>query len=294
MDNVSNHSKWIEITVHIDLIAIDALSSFLFDLGCTGIITEETPTPQIKAYIPFKINLGELKAGINLYLINLHKIFPDIPPPSIETSIIENQDWDKNWRKFFKPEQVSEKLMILPEWEDIPTGFYEYVIRIDPGPAFGTGKHATTKMCLQALEKYSPSKSWTMLDVGTGSGILAIYASLLGAEKILGIDIDSEAIRWAERNIALNGIGDTIELSIRPVHEFNKTFSIITANLILNTIIDLLPFFHRLGTKESLFILSGVLCDQIHELEKQLGPAGFCIHKELHLDEWACIIAKKE
>ena len=116
--------------------------------------------------------------------------------------------------------------MIVPAWEPMPDAVDGHVIRIDPGPAFGTGQHATTRMCLEAMEKIHFPKTWTMLDVGTGSGILATYGAQLGASKILAIDIDPEALRWAERNIQINDLSEFIDLSNTPLEQVKGTFSV--------------------------------------------------------------------
>ncbi len=119
---------------------------------------------------------------------------------TFELTKMENQDWQRNWRRFFRPVRISKKLLILPVWEELPPHAEEtHIIRIDPGPAFGTGQHATTKMCLQAMEFFGSLESRTLLDVGTGSGILAIYGAQSGFGNIEAIDVDTEAVRWAEK-----------------------------------------------------------------------------------------------
>lgn len=138
-------SGWLEISIHLPPVAHDPLSAFLFDLGCTGIVSEDFQDHTLKAYLPFQ----------------------------------EDRDWSRNWRRFFRSERVTLGVMIVPAWESLPPSFKGHVIRIDPGPAFGTGQHPTTRMCLEAMERLQISPSWTMLDVGTGSGILAIYGAIL-------------------------------------------------------------------------------------------------------------------
>ena len=155
---------------------------------------------------------------------------------------IEDQDWSTSWRQFFRPQRITERLTVLPAWMPEPPSCGEWVIKMDPGPAFGTGQHPTTRLCLEAMERLSPQGPWTMLDVGTGSGILAIYGARLGAKRILALDTDPEALRWAERNMDLNALTGSIELSSLPLETQTGTFSLITANLTLETILELLPY----------------------------------------------------
>ena len=136
--------------------------------------------------------------------------------------------------------------MVYPAWEPLPGDTESLVVRIDPGPAFGTGQHPTTRMCLEALEKISLPESWSMLDVGTGSGILAVYGAKLGAGPVVAIDSDPEAIRWARKNIELNGLTGKIELSSGSLEKIRARFSVVVANLTLNTIKELFPHFESL------------------------------------------------
>jgi ribosomal protein L11 methyltransferase len=132
-----------------------------------------------------------------------------------------------------------------------------------------------------------------MLDVGTGSGILAIYAAKLGAEKILAIDTDPEALRWAQRNIELNHCSESIDLSSKPVGELNGVFSILVANLTRDVILGLLPDFQRLLERGGTMILSGLLHEQVQEVKTPLGPLGFEEIRVVTQADWACITARK-
>jgi ribosomal protein L11 methyltransferase len=174
-----NHAGWIEISININPIAHEALSAFLFDIGCEGVVSESFKDTTIKAYLKFSDNIEEIRNRLAFFLHDLKEIFPEARDYSLKLDRLEQQDWDTGWRKFFKPDQVSENLLILPVWEDAPETT-SHIIKIDPGPAFGTGHHPTTRMCLMAMEEADFSGPWTLLDVGTGSAILAIYGSKLG------------------------------------------------------------------------------------------------------------------
>lgn len=288
------HSKpqWLEICIHIDPFAHEALNSFLFDLGCQGVLIEAAT---VKTYLPLPPNAGPITGEIYDRICNffrhLEKIFPDISRPGLEIRPMETQDWDLQWRRFFRAQQVTERLLILPAWESIPRNHEGHVIQMDPGPAFGTGQHPTTRMCLRAMEGISPPRPWTMLDVGTGSGILAIYGAKLGARRILAIDRDPEAVRWARRNIALNGVQGPIEISGRPLERCTDTFTLIVANLTLNGILEVFSRLSPLLAAGGWLVLSGLLRNQRKDLEGPLGSSGLIVHKTLVEQEWMSLIA---
>jgi len=173
-------NDWVELIFHAHPLAQDALSAFLFDLGCTGLVTEQGDH-ELKAYLPLPADLDGVRGRVVVYLQSLEDLFPAMPKVEWSLQTFRKEDWSRTWRRFFRPDRVTPGLMILPAWEASTTPFKGRVIRMDPGPAFGTGQHPSTRMCLQAMEDVALSGPWTMLDVGTGSGILAAYGALLGA-----------------------------------------------------------------------------------------------------------------
>ncbi len=296
MDNSygnNEHPGWLEITINIDPSAREACSAFLMDMGCDGVVSEDFEDALMKAYLPMENNIEEVKVSINAFLENLTEIFPEIPKPVLNVELIANQDWGTSWRSFFYLEEITDNLMILPAWEEMPDPVKCHVIRIDPGTAFGTGKHETTRMCLQAIEENVPDKPWTMLDVGTGSGILSVYGAMLGAREITAIDIDPEAVRWAEKNIELNEIPIKIDLSTTPLEEIDKEYDVVAANLIKNTILELNPLFPKVMAPDGLMIMSGLLSGQVADIEEDLKKYGL---KKIHasiMGEWSCLLVKK-
>jgi ribosomal protein L11 methyltransferase len=148
-------------------------------------------------------------------------------------------------------------------------------------------------MCLEAMERVSLPGSWTMLDVGTGSGILAIYGAKRGASRVMALDVDPEAIRSAEGNIRLNHLSGAIELSSMPLEELKDRFSLLTANLTLGVILQLFPHFGRVLDPGGWLILSGLLADQAGDVQDSFPKYGFSEYEALHQAEWTCIIAKK-
>lgn len=284
--------KWLELAIYVHPVAHDSLSVYLFDLGCTGVYIEDIKGNPLKAYLPANRDSKQLRGRITLFVEQLASFFPEVRSPRLRFSILENQNWESNWRQFFYPQSISSELLIIPSWESPPAS-YKHTIRIDPGPAFGTGQHPTTRMCLRAMEKVDLPVKWTMLDVGTGSGILSVYGRMQGASKVLAMDIDPEAISWAAHNIAINNLSRNIILSTDPLSQIRETFSLITANLVLTDIIDLLGHFHRLLDVNGWVILSGLLKDQLSEIDDAVFSFGFTKRMTGYLDEWACVIFQK-
>jgi len=285
---------WLEIAIDAAPELNDPLSAFFFDLGATGLVFEDFGNRTLKAYLPLEKSPEDIQNRISVYLSQLSLIHPHLNAPRFRLTKMENQDWQRNWRRFFRPVRVTDRLLVLPAWEKLPPHAEgEHIIRIDPGPAFGTGQHATTKMCLRAMESFEAEGAQTLLDVGTGSGILAIYGAKLGFEKIEAIDVDPEAVRWAGRNIGLNGDANAITLSGTGIEAIEGRFSLVCANLILGELLRLMPVFSRLVKTDGHLVASGILRDQVERIEKTLSATGFFTSHRLYEDEWACMVLRK-
>jgi ribosomal protein L11 methyltransferase len=289
----TEHSGWIEVSIEVHPVAQEAVSAFLFDLGCRGVVLGDKGTPSVKAYWPMTERFEELRSRTEVFLRRLTEIFPEAAHASLHFSKIQEEDWSLTWRRHFQVERITARLTVVPVWETASPAPGSMIIRMDPGPAFGTGAHPTTRMCLESMENLHPPGTWTMLDVGTGSGILAIYAAKLGAGAILAIDTDPEALRWAQRNIELNQCSEFIGLSSKPVGELSGVFSLLVANLTRDALLELLPDFERLLEKDGAMILSGLLEEQSQEVMKPLRLLGFREIQVVNRAEWACISARK-
>jgi len=278
---------WKEIHIQIDSRFHDPLCSFLFDLGTSGI---EILDGEIKAYFK-KSGLDPLLIQkIENYIKGMEKGL-NIPIPfKIKSLKVEEERWEDRWKEFFRPQKVSNSLTIIPAWEDIGDINTEYIIRIDPGIAFGTGMHPTTQMCLKAMEIYRPSFSWRMLDVGTGSGILAIYAAYLGADSIVAIDIDQEALKVAKRNLCINGVKDRVNLICGSTDSIRSKYDMICANLDTRSLIGLCADFKEKINGRGFLILSGILKVELKDLYSRFNLKGFKCRDIICMDEWASIV----
>jgi len=288
------HLGWLEVAIDSAPELNDPLSAFFFDLGATGLVFEDFGNRTLKAYLPLEKSPEDIQNRISVYLSQLSLIHAHLPSPEFRLSKIENQDWQRNWRRFFRPVRVTDRLLVLPVWEKLPPHAEgKYIVRIDPGPAFGTGQHATTKMCLRAMESFEAEGRQTLLDVGTGSGILAIYGAKLGFETIEAIDVDPEAVRWAERNIGLNGDANAITLSETRLEAIKGRFSLVCANLILGELLRLMSVFSRRVETDGHLVASGILRDQVERIEEALPATELFTSHVLYEDEWACMVLRK-
>ena len=305
--------RWIEATIATTASEIDALCEKLGAQGVEGIsIEDETDFRSFleenrKFWDYVDAELEQRYAGqsrVKFYLQDdaegraaLARIRAAVPF-EIETQTLEDQDWENSWKQYYEPIPVGRRLLIVPEWME-PDREGRVVLRLDPGIAFGTGSHATTRMCLEALETVA-AEGKRVLDLGCGSGILGIAALLLGCETVTGCDIDPKAPEAAERNAALNGFsadrfkacaGDLLaDESLR--RRLGGGYAIVLANIVADVIIPLSAFARRFMAEGAAFLCSGIIDDRRAEVETALRRNGFEIQKHYHEDEWNCYLCK--
>lgn len=205
----------------------------------------------------------------------------------------DDSEWLYKWQEHFRPAKVGERIVVKPGWEDYEAAEGELVIEMDPGMAFGSGLHGTTSMCVKALEKYMPAGA-KVLDVGTGTGILAMAAVLLGAEDALGIDIDDEAVRVAEENVRKNGLDGSIDIRKGDLMQgVGYAADVIVANLMADLVMMLSPAAASQLEPGGLYITSGILDIKEDAVKKAIEDAGFDIIEVLTDGEWRAIAARR-
>ncbi len=206
---------------------------------------------------------------------------------------LEEEDWENGWKKYFKPLKIGANVVVAPAWEEYTPAEGEKVITLDSGMAFGTGSHETTKMCLEFIEKYL-RKDDNVLDIGTGSGILAICAGLFGSKDITAVDIDELSVKISKENAALNGMENIITVKQGDLLSAAKgTYRFITANIVADIILMLLPDVGRFMDEESILVVSGIITERENEIIKSAGENGFAIVEIKRDDGWTAIVLKK-
>lgn len=211
----------------------------------------------------------------------------------IETKICKNEDWENNWKAYFKPLPVGKRLLIRPVWEDVYDAGGRVVFNIEPGLAFGNGGHETTRLCLEAIEPYVTKKS-TMLDIGCGSGILSVAALLLGAKAAVGVDIDKLAVKTAQENGILNGFSEPKYTVINGnlVDKINEKYDIVAANIVADAIISLCGDAAEFIKPGGVFITSGIIDLRENEVLAAFEKYGFKVVKRRESGGWLCFETK--
>ena len=211
----------------------------------------------------------------------------------IVTDNISESAWEDNWKKYFKVTEIGERLVIRPSWEQYDNKDNRVVLSIDPGAAFGTGTHATTKMCLELLEKYVKD-DYTLLDIGSGSGILSVASVLLGAKSVDGVDIDPVAVKVARENAKINGVDNKISFIQGDLcDKIDGKYDIVCANIVADVIISLLNNVDKYLKEQSLFICSGIIDIRENDVINAFEKFGYEIICECECENWRAFAVRK-
>lgn len=268
----------------------EAVSNFLFELGSRGCQQLEHA---VVGFFPPECDAAEVERRLAFYFSELRALGMIVPPPNFEVMAVESLDWNVIWKRHFKPIFVRKKLVIKPSWEPLPPTS-AVVIEIDPKQAFGTGSHATTLMALEFLAD-AVVAGRTVLDVGTGSGVLAIAAVKLGAARVSAVDVDSVAIEAAQENIQKNAVASEIQLIIGETTAIQPpgTFDLIAANLNRREVMRLIPEFRRLLKLGGSLFVTGILLEETEQVSSEFFKAGFSIQRKVEKEEWLGLIIKR-
>ncbi len=312
--------NWTELKITTSAQGIDAVCGLLYDFGITGVeisdkddfkeflennrkywdyVDEEleklkTADSCVTVYFSDDSEGKSQLAKVEEALTALTKEQPDLGEIHFSTKEVKDEDWSENWKQFFKPIEVGERVIIVPEWEEIPdTERIKFII--NPGCSFGTGSHESTRMCIEAMERHLKEGD-TILDLGCGSGILSVIGLLLGAKNATAVDIDEMAVETAYSNLALNNLpkeryfgyaGDITEDKELLKKLSEKKYEIVLANIVADVIINLSGYVKLFMKPDSVFICSGIIIERKDEVKKALEEAGLFIIEEHIEGEWA-------
>ncbi|NLW06425.1 MAG: 50S ribosomal protein L11 methyltransferase [Clostridia bacterium] len=308
--------QWIEIEVLTSREAAEAASVIFERYGATGFVIQDSSDLQrswesrygeiyelnpadypetgvrLKAYLPVaawgKGMLGQLAAEFK----GLIKFGLDPGPARVEARIINEEDWNDNWKKYYHPVKVSERLTVKPSWEDYTPEDGEIVIALDPGQAFGTGTHPTTALCLQALEQLVKPGA-TVADVGCGTAILAIACAKLGAGSVLALDLDPLAVQVARKNIELNGVSDRISVRVNDLLAgIEEKFDLVVANILAEIVVKVIKDARRVLKPGGNIIVSGFTRGREGQVCQELQDNGFKIVSADSSKDWLVLVAE--
>ena len=292
--------KWIEVSLAVSEELAQIVETQLSELGSVGnteyIRKEEgeikTAIPVIKGYFSSGGDTAAEKVeSLKAFTSSLKILFPDAKIGEIEIKETSEDDWQE-WRRFFKPVLVSKRVVIKPTWEEYQLKEDELIVEIDPGMAFGTGTHETTRLCIQLLDNIIRGGE-SVFDVGTGSGILAIAAAKLGAVKVLGIDNDERSVSVAAENVKLNSVNKEVGISGIPLDHIEGLFDIVVANILAEDLIEMRKeLLTRLADGGSL-ILSGILKSKAEMVVSAYSVEGLTLEKQIDDGEWSALMLKR-
>ncbi len=321
--------EWLELNIYTTHQGIEALSAALIGAGITGLvindpedITEfvENKTPAwdyiddevlarqngeayITVYIEKNETAPEMLAEIKSIISRLKESDADneLGRLEMETSGINEEDWANTWKQFFKPVEIGERIVIKPSWEELPEDCNRVVVELDPETSFGTGRHYTTQLCLELLEKYV-QKGDRVCDLGCGSGIISIAAMALGADSAVGTDIAEDAAKIAKANALKNGIADDkytvyhgdIITDSELKENVGKGYDLVAANIVADVLMLMKETFADITKHGGILVISGIIDDRRDEVIEAVKHCGFTLIESLHRDMWNAAVYNKD
>ena len=285
--------SWLQLSLKAPAAALDTISNFLIERGSPGVVLKRN---EVRAFFARPAKSLALKRDIQRFLLGISGIYPGVGEQPFSWTVLKERNWSRSWRRFFSPQKVGKRFCVTPPWADPPPSRKRQVITIEPGMAFGTGTHATTRGCLEFLEEASAAlagEPFTALDVGTGSGILAIALAKLGARRVLGLDMDSIALKAARTNVRDNHVGPAVRLSHSRLGVIRESFSIVVANLTAETILGMASLLEKRVSARGYLVLSGILRPKADEVVRRFCPDPFVLVHEVAHREWVTLLLKK-
>jgi len=295
--------RWTEISVEADRDSVDDLVNLLGRHCVGGAVVEDYPDDRarsgrvtVKGYLLTQDEQTRRKLEVALLLLS--RVSPISEP---RVTLLEPEDWAESWKAFFPPQHIGERTVIVPTWHEYAPQPQEVIIRLDPGMAFGTGLHASTRLCLAAIERLlRPGMS--VLDVGTGSGILAIAAALQGAGRVQALDIDPVAVEVARENVTLNEVSTIVRvergtLGAGPSAEVPRHtaggYDLLLVNILAEVIITMAPAIAGALRAGGIYVGSGIISERADDAARALADAGLPLDERRQEDDWVALIGHK-
>lgn len=318
---------WIKVTIYTTSDGIEPVSGRLYQLGITGLeiddeqdfkdflennkqywdyvdedlVKEKEGETRVSAYVSDNPAGYEMLSAIRSSMAELKELDADNEFGRLETETLSlnEEDWANNWKRYFHPTEIGEKILIKPEWEELKEKTDRIVFNVNPGMTFGTGSHYTTQLCIESLEKYITPGS-KMLDLGCGSGILSIISLLLGASEATAVDIDPNAVDTAYDNAERNGVDTSryhvytgnILTDTELQEKINDKYDVVAANIVADVIIGLAPKAREYMKDGGTFITSGIIEDRVEDVKAALIENGFEISDIKQRKDWVSIICR--
>jgi ribosomal protein L11 methyltransferase len=285
-------SAWLQISVRADPSALDGIANFLIELGSPGVVLKNG---EVQGYFAGDEGAPRLRGEVRRFLRGITAIYPNVDEKSLRWRLIKDRDWNSAWRKFFTPQKIGRSFLVCPPWLAPPPLRGRHLITIEPGLAFGTGTHATTRGCMEFIESVAGrfnGAEFDALDVGTGSGILSIALIKSGAKKVWAIDNDPVALKVARKNLRANDAARNVRLSGAKLGGIRRSFSLVVANLTAEAIVDLADSLAKKVAPGGFLVLSGILQQKARGVIRRFA-GGFNVVRRKREKEWVTVLLRR-
>ena len=298
---------WLKITLFCPPPLLEPAADLMGILSGVGV--EQSPETPSGAFISGFFPLAELDADpqgkketadeilsrVTREMIELFALYGCVPETPV-TTLLADQDWATSWQQYFKPFEIVPGLVIKPSWEEYLPGPGQHILELDPGMAFGTGQHASTRMALSLMSKsIQEATPAQVLDVGTGTGILAMAAALFVAGRVVAVDNDPDAVTVARENIEKNGLGEKIEVSTTPVAQIQGDYQLVCANIVHDVLVEMAPILTGLTATGGQLVLAGILSgEQEDHIITVYHRLGFQLHDRQYQEEWVALLLQRQ
>lgn len=285
--------SWLQLSIRTGAANIEALSNLAIERGSPGVVLKRNG---LEAFFPTPRDSAKLRREIKNAVVGATRQNSRARNTRLKWKFIKQENWQDSWKRFIKPRRVGKTFWVTPPWLEPPKFRRRRVITIEPGMAFGTGTHATTRGCMECLEAVADKlggRKFTALDVGTGSGILSIALAMLGAADIWAIDNDPVAVRVAGDNFRVNSVAGRIRLSAQQPNTIRRTFTVVVANLIAETVIELADVLERRVEPGGYLVLSGILSQKDAAVMRRFA-GNFRMIERRQKQEWVTLLLRRK
>lgn len=300
---------WCELKLEIDADLAEVAAEILLEEGAGGVVHDDPHILEVRDFAEDEIIDDQLRANISKeYILRAYLLIDDGlgerlliikdrlrelmgKEPELELKQVKEDDWAHAWKAYYKSEKIG-RIVIKPSWEDYTPQEDEVIVELDPGMAFGTGNHPTTRLCLQVMQEII-NEPLSVLDIGTGSGILAVAAAKLGAGEVVASDIDPMAVKIAQDNIERNKVSHQVKAlksNLLDEHDVLQ-YDVVVANIVADIILRLIPDLKKYLKKTGWLLLSGIIEGRLADIENALAEYGFETKKIDTEGEWRAVLA---
>jgi len=296
--------QWLELTITLPDTSAEALGDALVALGSPGVVQEQVP--QTRAVSDGHVSeLSKVIAAFPMEQVTerllgeIRQALDDLgpaagAPPTLSMQLIDGGAWVEQWKRFYRPFKIGRRLVIRPPWEPYVAAAHERVLTLNPGQAFGTGLHPTTQLCLTLLDTLVDTEpAARLLDVGCGSGILSLSGVLFGCGTAFGVDLDRLAVWVARVNARLNHLSRQATFAPGSLEAVPGRFDIVTANILLEPILTMLPLLHTVIVPAGVVVLSGILTTEMPQLRSGLSAHQWRITQQVSQEEWTAVVCQE-